>query len=179
MGELIPVERIENRIFMIRGKKVMIDKDLAELYGVSTKRLNEQVRRNLERFPEDFMLRLTVNEKEQLVANCDRFEKLKHSSSLPYAFAEQGVAMLSSVLKSKRAIQVNIVIMRAFVRIRQMLFADKELAYKLAKLEQKLERHNGQIEKHDVEIQAVFKAIRKLMAPPKPKKFKIGFIRRD
>lgn len=169
MGELIPEEVIERKIFMIRRHKVMLDRDLAELYGVSTKALNQAVKRNTSRFPEDFMFQLTPEEKREVVTNCDHLKSLKFSPQLPYAFTEQGVAMLSSVLNSERAIQVNIAIMRAFVKLKQILSVNKELAYKLAELERK-------IEKHDVEIQAIFEAIRKLMAsPPVKPKSQIGF----
>ncbi len=166
--EMVPQESIEQKIFLIRGQKVMLDKDLAELYGVKTKRLNEQVKRNSRRFPEDFMFQLTKEQKEELVANCDRFKALKHSTINPYAFTEQGVAMLSSVLKSDRAIQVNIQIMRVFTRLRQMLATHKELA-------QKLEEHEQRIEQHDGEIATIFEAIHQLMAPPVSPPKKIGF----
>ena len=106
MKTLIPHETIEQRIFLIRGHKVMIDRDLAELYGVETKHLNRQVRRNIQRFPKEFMLHLTTEEKNELVTNCHRFKTMKHSSVLPYAFTEYGVAMLASVLNSEKAIQV-------------------------------------------------------------------------
>jgi len=169
MKELIPEEVIERKIFMIRGHKVMLDRELAKLYGVPTKVLNQAVKRNISRFPQDFMFQLTEVEKEEVVTNCDHLKSLKFSPQLPNAFTEQGVAMLSSVLKSERAIQVNIAIMRAFVRLKQILSMNKELAHKLAELERK-------IEKHDVDIQAIFEAIRQLMAPapikPKPQ---IGF----
>jgi len=128
-SEIVSKKAIEQKIFLIRGQKIMLDRDLAGLYGVKTKRLNEQVKRNRTRFPEDFMFQLTKWEKEELVANCDRFEALKNSTSNPYAFKEQGVARLSSVLKSDRAIQVNIQIMRVFTRLRQMLATHKELAH--------------------------------------------------
>jgi hypothetical protein len=128
-SEIVSKKAIEQKIFLIRGQKIMLDRDLAGLYGVKTKRLNEQVKRNRTRFPEDFMFQLTKWEKEELVANCDRFEALKNSTSNPYAFTEQGVAMISSVLKSDRAIQVNIQIMRVFTRLRQMLATHKELAH--------------------------------------------------
>jgi hypothetical protein len=108
MPNIVPVERIENKIFQIRGKRVMLDRDLAELYDVSTKALNQAVKRNLKRFPEDFMFRLTAVEKHEVVTNCDHLKVLKFSPQLPYAFTEQGVAMLSSVLGSERAIMVNI-----------------------------------------------------------------------
>jgi phage regulator Rha-like protein len=168
MGDGICVEIIEQKIFMIRGHRVMLDKDLAELYGVSVKRLNEQVKRNTRRFPTDFMFLLTrqevMNLRSQIATSSWGGRRY-----FPYAFTEQGVAMLSSVLNSERAIEVNIAIMRAFVRLRQILSTDKELAYKLKELEHK-------IEKHDEDIQAIFDAIRKLMAlpPVKPKPL-IGF----
>lgn len=143
----------------------MLDKDLARLYGVPTKVLNQAVKRNIKRFPEDFMFRLTRIEKEEVVTICDHLTSLKFSSQLPYAFTEQGVAMLSSVLHSERAIQVNIAVMRAFVKLRQILSTHKELAYKLSELEKR-------IEKHDEEIKAIFDAIRQLMKPlpEKPKR---------
>src|SRR3989338_9547321 len=121
MSELISIEVITSKILVIRGKKVMLDRDLALLYKVTTKRLNEQVKRNIKRFPEDFMLQLTKTEKDGLVAICDRFDTMKHSTVLPYAFTEQGVAMLSGVLNSGRAIMVNIQIIRAFTQLRRMI----------------------------------------------------------
>jgi hypothetical protein len=161
MKGLIPQERIEQRIFIIRDQKVMLDKDLAGLYGVPTKRLNEQVKRNIRRFPEDFMFRLTKAEKEKVVANCDHLKSLKFSAQFPYAFTEQGVAMLSSVLNSERAIQVNIAIMRAFVRLKQVFATHKELAAKLKELEQEVGKHNKLI----IEV---FEIIKQLTAPPVP-----------
>lgn len=119
MEQLVTIERIEAKIILIRGQKVMLDRDLAELYGVPTKRLNEQVKRNIKRFPEDFMFQLTKEEKIELVANCDHLRPLKYSTQLPYVFTEQGVAMLSSVLNSERAILVNIQIMRTFTPLEQ------------------------------------------------------------
>lgn len=168
---MIPVERIEGSILLIRGHKVMLDAALAELYGVSPKRLNEAVHRNIKRFPADFMFQLTWEETDSLRS---QFATLKrgrgqHRKYLAYAFTEQGVAMLSSVLNSNRAIEVNIEIMRAFVRLRQILSSHKELARKVEELERK-------IGAHDEQIQAVFKAIRQLMTPPEPKERKIGFI---
>lgn len=167
--ELILQEAIEQRVFLIRGEKVMIDRDLAELYGVETKYLNRQVKRNKERFPEEFMFQLTSQEKTELVTNWHRFQSMKHSSVLPYAFTEYGVAMLASVLNSETAVKISVTIIKAFVRLREILSTHKELAYKLKELEHK-------IEKHDEDIQAIFDAIRKLMAPPpvKPKPL-IGF----
>jgi hypothetical protein len=161
----VSVTRIEQTIFLIRGQRVMLDSDLAELYGVPTKRLNEQVTRNRDRFPDDFMFGLSKSEKDEVVANCDHLAKLKFSPALPRAFTEQGVAMLSSVLRSKRAVRVNIEIMRLFVRLRQLLLTHADLARKLNALENK----------YDAQFKVVFDAIRHLMNPPVPKKRKIGF----
>ena len=170
MKAIIPQETIEQRIFLIRNQKVMVDRDLAELYGVETKHLNRQVKRNIQRFPEEFMLQLTIEERNQLVTICHRFKTMKHSSSLPYVFTEHGVAMLASVLKSDRAVKISINIIKAFVKLREMLSTHKELAHKLAQLERK-------IEKHDDEIKLIFDAIRQLMTPPEPKSKRIAFLR--
>jgi len=132
---LIPLKIIENKIFVIRGHKVMIDRDLAELYGVLTKVLNQAVKRNIKRFPDEFMFQLNNNEKNELVTNCDRFKKLAHSSSNPYAFTEHGVDMLSSVLNSEKAIAINIQIIKAFVKLREIALTHKELAGRLDELE--------------------------------------------
>ena len=166
VNQIIPIEIVEQKIFMIRGHKVMIDRDLASLYGVETRVLNQAVRRNIDRFPEDFMFSLTrqeIRDLSQLVIS----SKIKHSPNV-FAFTEQGVSMLSSVLKSKRAVKVNIQIMRAFVKLRQILSTNKELVHKLSQLERKTE-------KHDAEIQAIFKVIRQLMIPPEKPKSRIGF----
>lgn len=128
----------ETLIFHFRGMKVMIDADLANLYGVPTKRLKEQVKRNIKRFPKDFMFDLSLKEKNELVANCDRLASLKHSSVKPMVFTEQGVSMLSSVLRSERAIQINIEIMRAFSRYRSLLNQNTELKEEISKLDSKL-----------------------------------------
>ncbi len=165
MSKLIPAEIVEKRIFLIRGLKVMIDKDLAELYQVQTKSLNQAVKRNIERFPSGFMFQLTLNERNELVTNCDRFASLKHSSSLPYAFTGQGIAMLSSALKSKRAIQVNILIMRTFVRLRELLSSHKDLLIKINEMERK----------YDSQFKIVFNALRKILEPPSKPKQQIGF----
>lgn len=169
MGELVLQEAIEGKILLIRGHKVMLDRDLARLYGVSTKRLNEQVRRNIRRFPNDFMLKLTEKEKNDVVAKCDHLGSLKFSHQLPYAFTEQGVAMLSGMLNSERAIHVNIAIMRAFVKLRHILASHRELAGKL-------DEHEHKLNKHDEDILVIFEAIRQLMEPPPvPSKPRIGF----
>ena len=156
---LVPIELIQSKIIVLRDEKVMIDRDLAELYGVSTKALNQAVTRNRKRFPSDFMFRVTKEEKVELVTNCDRFRALKHSSVMPRAFTEQGVAMLSSVLNANRAIEVNIAIMRAFVELRKISFSQKLLAHKLHEIE-------AQLKDHDESIDAIFEAIRQLMTPP-------------
>ena len=178
MNKLIPIELIEGKIYLIRDQKVMLDKDLAKLYGVSAKRLNEQVKRNIKRFPNDFMFQLSGEEAFELsnLALRSQFATLKNSSKrgkhrkyLPYAFAEQGIAMLSSVINSERAIMVNIAIMRAFVKMRHILATHKELAEKLKELESKLKNQ-------DKSIKVIFEVIRKLIDEPAENKRKIGFM---
>jgi hypothetical protein len=166
----IPIDRIEKAILVIRGHKVMLDSDLAELYGVKTKVLKQAVRRNIERFPKDFMFELSREEHSNLRSQIvtSSFAQWGGPRYKPMAFTEQGVAMLSSVLRTKRAIQVNIAIMRVFVMLREMMATHKELALKLAKLEERLESH-------DKQIQSIFEAIRQLMAPPERPRKKIGF----
>ena len=138
MNDILQTRQFENLIFELRGFKVMIDSDLASLYESETKRLKEQVKRNKDRFPDDFMFELTSEEKEQLVANCDRLKNLKHSSINPMAFTEQGVAMLSSVLRSPKAVKINIEIMRAFVYYRQILIQNQDLYKKVEELDDKI-----------------------------------------
>jgi hypothetical protein len=166
----VPVERIEKSIFMIRGLRVMLDKDLAELYGIETKALKQAVKRNVHRFPSDFMFILNKQEfanlRSQIVTSSS--EPWGGARYLSMVFTEQGVAMLSSVLRSRRAIEVNIAIMRVFVRLREMMAAHKELAVKLRELE-------GRIQDHDEQIVAIFEAIRRLMTPPDAPRKKIGF----
>jgi hypothetical protein len=166
---LVPTEQIERAILLLRGQKVMLDRDLAALYGVENKGLKRAVKRNLERFPSDFMFELKAEEAESVRCQFGTLQKGQHFRYLPYAFTEQGVAMLSSVLQSPRAVQVNIAIMRAFVRLRETLSLHKELAHKLAELERR-------IESHDASIHTLFEAIRQLMAPAPPtRKRPIGF----
>jgi len=165
----IPVERIEKVILLVRGQKVMLDKDLAVLYGVETRVLKQAVRRNRNRFPSDFMFELTTAENRSLRSQNVILEPGRYSKYLPFAFTEQGVAMLSSVLNSERAIEVNIAIMRVFVRLREMMATHKELAFKLVELEERLEAHDDQ-------IQNIFEAIRQLMTPPERERKKIGFV---
>src|SRR4030066_2070812 len=137
MTDIIPLETIEHRILLIRGHKVMIDADLADIYGVSTKRLNEQVKRNRDRFPEDFMFQLTEKENAEVVANCDHLKRLKFSPNLPYAFTEHGAIMLAAILNSPIAVHASIQVVRAFVRLRKMLVSNADLARKLTALEKK------------------------------------------
>jgi len=168
---IIPIGQIEQRILLIRGQRVMLDADLADLYGTTTKRLNEQVKRNRGRFPEDFMFQLTEKEKTEVVAICDHLTRLKFSPVLPNAFTEHGAIMIASVLNTKRAIQVSVFVVRAFVKLREMLAAHKDLAHKLAELERKLQNH-------DESIRSLVIAIRQLMGPsePEPPKKRIGFL---
>jgi len=169
MKEIIPHEVIERKIFIIRGQKVMLSPILAELYGVETRALIQAVKRNAERFPEDFMFQLTDEEYKNLKSQIVISSWGGSRRAFPYAFTEQGVSMLSSVLNSKRAIQVNIAIIRTFVRLKQMLSTHKDLAQKLSELERRME-------KHDEHIHTIFQAIRQLMnQPPEPSKRKIGF----
>jgi predicted XRE-type DNA-binding protein len=137
MDSLVIHSEIGSRIITLRGEQMLLDRDIAELYGVETKRLNEQARRNIERFPEDFMFQLTKNEKNELVAKCDRFELLKHSTTMPYAFTEQGIYMLASVLKSPQAIAVNIAIIRTFKKLREFTHHYNSLAKKLMEADHK------------------------------------------
>ena len=170
---VISVERIETYIYLIRGQKVMLDSDLAELYGVETKVLNKAVKRNVGRFPEDFMIQLSYQEVTRLrFQNGTSKTGRGGSRYLPFAFTEQGVAMLSGVLTSPRAIRVNIEIMRAFIRLRQLLASHKELARKLTELE-------GHLRDHDEQIQAIFDALRQLMTLPEAPRKKIGFHARE
>jgi len=172
---IIPIERIEASILFLREQKVMLDRDLANLYGVSTKALNQAIKRNMTRFPEDFMFQLTKEETRiwwahiQSLRSRSQNVTLKRGQNIkyrPYAFTEHGILMLSSVLKSERAIQVNIAIMRTFLRLRKWLASHEDLASKLSALEKK----------YDAQFKIVFDAIRELMIPPKPKRRPIGFI---
>ena len=166
---MIPVGKIEQRIFLIRGNKVIIDTDLAEFYGVSTKQLNQQVKRNRNRFPKDFVFRLTAEEKAEVVTNCDHLSNLKYSRALPHAFTEHGAIMAATVVNSARAIEVSVFIVRAFVRLRRFIAEHKELAQKIAHLERGLANH-------DETIVSMINAIEQLTNPelPPPKR-RIGF----
>jgi phage regulator Rha-like protein len=164
---VVPVERIERAILSIRGEKVMLDSDLADLYGVETKALNQAVKRNADRFPEDFMFQLTAGEvfklnRSQIVTGS---QKHRDPRFPPYAFTEHGALMLANVLNSERAAQTSVQVVRAFVRLRQMLASNAELARKLDAMEKK----------YDAQFKVVFDAIRQLMSPPEPKRREIGF----
>lgn len=165
---MLQPEQIEQAILLVRGQRVMLDRDLAALYGVETKNLNKAVRRNLERFPEDFMFQLTVEEAEASRFQIGTLKRGQNFKYLPYVFTQEGVAMLSTVLRSDRAVQVNIAIMRVFVRLREALALHKELAQKLTELERK-------IQGHDASIRTLFDAIRELATPPAKPPREIGF----
>jgi len=166
---LVPIERIESSILLIRSHRVMLDADLAVIYGVTTKRLNEQVKRNLKRFPPDFMFQLSESEKAKVVANCDHLARLRFSPYLPYAFTEHGALMLANVLNSDRAVEASVQVVRAFVRLRSLLASHAELARKLEALEKK----------YDAQFKVVFNAIRQLMNPPEPTGRPIGYIKQQ
>jgi phage regulator Rha-like protein len=165
MTELVPVELIASKIYLIRGARVMLDRDLAQLYGVETKALKQAVRRNIDRFPADFMFELTNSENQALRSQNVTLKRGQHSKYLPFAFTEHGVLMLSSVLKSERAIQVNIVIMRAFVKLREIMATHKDLKRKIESMEKK----------YDEQFRIVFEAIKQLIETDEKPKKKIGF----
>ena len=169
--ELILLEEIVPQILTIRGHNVILDMDLARLYGTTTKALNQAVKRNAGRFPAEFMFRLTKEEKQQVVTNCDHLQQLKFSPVLPFAFTEHGAIMAASVLNTPRAVDVSVIVVRTFLKLREMLATHKDLARKLDALEQK----------YDAQFKVVFDAIRQLMAPPpEPKRRgKIGFMRQN
>ena len=165
--EIIPVQQVAQAIRFVRGERILLDFDPAQLYGVTTGNLNKAVRRNRKRFPTDFMFQLTAEETKSLIFQFG-ISKGRGGRHFPYAFTEQGVAMLSSVLNSKRAVKVNIAIMRAFVKLRQILETNPDLARKFSELERR-------VGKHDAEITAIIEAIRQLMAPPEKPRREIGF----
>lgn len=169
---LIPIEKITGKIFLIRKEKIMLDSDLAELYGVETRVLKQAVRRNIERFPKDFMFQLTKREWTKLITICDDLGKRKYSPSTPYVFTEQGVAMLSGVLKSERAVQVNIAIMRAFVQLRKFLQSNEELSRRLKSLEKETKKR---FREQDEQIRLIFEAIKELITEKEKPKNPMGF----
>jgi hypothetical protein len=166
---LARVDNVTGRILLIRGRKVLIDADLAQLYEVTTKALNQAMKRNQDRFPEDFVFQLAPEEKQEVVTSCDHLARLKYSPTQPYAYTEHGAIMAASVLNSARAVEVSVFVVRAFVQLREVVSANKAIGQKLVKIEQRLAGH-------DQEIQALIVAIRQLMAPQVlPKKRQIGF----
>ena len=172
--------RIESRIVVLRGLRLMIDADLAALYGVTTKRLNEQVKRNADRFPGDFMFKLTPDEKAEVVANCDHLAKLKFSKVLPFAFTEHGAIQAANVLASPQAVEMGIFVVRAFVRMRELATVHADLAKRLAELEQKTESltltHDTFSRNTRAQLRQLIEAVNQLMAPPDPPKRPIGFV---
>ena len=160
----VPMDRVADRILSIRGHRVMIDADLAEVYDVATRALNQAIKRNAERFPEDFAFRLTAEEKTELVTNCDRFARLKHSTVLPLAFTEHGAIMAASILNSPWAIEASVYVVRGFVKMREVLSTHKELALRLEEMEGKYDR----------QFKVVFDALRALMEPPAKPRRRIG-----
>ena len=162
---LIPQETVESKIFFLRNEKMMLDNDLALLYNVETKQLKRAVNRNLERFPDDFMFKLTMKEYKVLRCQTGTLKRGRHAKYLPYAFSEQGIAMLSSVLNSKRAILVNIQIIRIFTKLRKLLISHEDLKRKIISME----------EKYDGQFKIVFDAIRQLLTPPEKPRRRIGF----
>ncbi len=168
-NQIIPAQRIEQIILEIRGQKVIIDSDIATIYGTSTKRLNEQVRRNKARFPIEFMFQLTKDEKEEVVANCDHLSNLKFSPHLPFVFTEHGALMAAAILNTDRSVQVSLFVVRAFVKLRELVVAHKELASKFNELE-------SRVGAHDEAIVQLMQSMRQLMKPTPPKQQnKIGF----
>lgn len=165
MNKLIPHLPMERRILIIRHQKVMLDRDLADLYGVTTKRLNEQVKRNIRRFPPDFVFQLTLEEKAEVVAICDHLQGLKFSHVLPYAFTEHGTVMLASVLNSSIAILASVQVVRAFIRLREMLASHRDLLQKLEELEKK---YDSQFAEHADHIRSIFEAIQALLQKSEP-----------
>ena len=178
MEVLTEYQLIENRIFTIRGQKVMIDCDLAELYNIKTKVLNQAVKRNCDRFPFDFMFKLNEDELNELVTNCDRFKNLKHSSTTPNVFTEQGVAMLSSVLNSERAIAINVEIIRTFVKLRQYALSQNNVVQNMEELRRILLLHientDNKFKKQDKTIQSIINVLNNLVETPKEPK-QVGF----
>jgi hypothetical protein len=165
----VPSDVIAGRIVVVRGRKILIDADLATLYSVSTKRLNQQVKRNRKRFPTDFVFQLTRAERDEVVANCDHLARLRFSSTMPYGFTEHGALMASSVLNTPRAVEVGLYVVRAFVSLRDALVKHRDIERRLNALEARYDR----------QFKSVFDAIRELMRPPEASQRRIGFVRGD
>ena len=169
---LIPDEMILNKILLLRGEKVMISNDLAVLYGVTTKRLNEQVKRNIKRFPKHFMFQLTEQEKDKVVANCDHLQNLKYSPYLPYVFSEHGTVMLANVLNSERAIQVSVRIVEIYIKMRENILTNKELLLKMEQLEKR-------VESQDEKIGMIFQYLKKFIEVQEKPLKRVGYKRRN
>jgi hypothetical protein len=181
-----PLVSIDSSILQIRGHKVMIDTDLAALYGVPTKALNQAIKRNARRFPQDFMFQLSIAEKQEVVTNCDHLAKLKFSKMLPFAFTEHGAIQAANVLNSAQAVEMSVYVVRAFVRLREAIISNKELAHRLDELENKADlmelKHDTFEHNTRVQLKEIFEAMRGLMATPepeKPKKRAIGFVEHE
>jgi hypothetical protein len=179
-ANIVPTEAISPRILLIRGQRVIIDADLAELYAVTTKALNQAVKRNMDRFPEDFMFRLTAKEKGEVVTNCDHLAKLKFSKSLPFAFTEYGAIQAANTLSSPQAVKMGVYVVRAFVQLRHLLANTRELVSRLDDLEQKTEAlamtQDTFARNTKAQLKQMFDALRELMATPEPTKRPIGFV---
>jgi hypothetical protein len=179
-ANIVPTEAISPRILLIRGQRVIIDADLAELYAVTTKALNQAVKRNMDRFPEDFMFRLTAKEKGEVVTNCDHLAKLKFSKSLPFAFTEHGAIQAANTLSSPQAVKMGVYVVRAFVQLRHLLANNRELVSRLDDLEQKTEAlamtQDTFARNSKAQLKQMFDALRELMATPEPTKRPIGFV---
>jgi hypothetical protein len=179
-ANIVPTEAISPRILLIRGQRVIIDADLAELYAVTTKALNQAVKRNMDRFPEDFMFRLTAKEKGEVVTNCDHLAKLKFSKSLPFAFTEHGAIQAANTLSSPQAVKMGVYVVRAFVQLRHLLANNRELVSRLDDLEQKTEAlamtQDTFARNTKAQLKQMFDALRELMATPVPTKRPIGFV---
>ncbi|MEB0031357.1 ORF6N domain-containing protein [Undibacterium sp. RTI2.1] len=183
---LAPSVRIETRILLVRGQKVIIDADLAELYGVPTKALNQAVKRNAQRFPQDFMFQLTSVEKQEVVTNCDHLSKLKFSKTLPFAFTEHGAIQAANIINSDQAVEIGVYVVRAFVRLRELVLSNKDLAQRFDELENKTDlmelKHDTFEHNTRLQLKQVLEAIRELMTQPElesVKKRSIGFIEQD
>jgi hypothetical protein len=169
---------VVSKIFMLRGQRVMLDYDLSDMYGIETRRLNEQVKRNLSRFPDDFMFQITEKEFENLKSQ-NATSRWGGRRKLPYAFTEHGVLMLSSVLNSRIAIQVNIKIMRVYTKMREVISANREIVQKLEKMEKTLAKHDRTSKKHEEQLQLVFRTLKQLLTPPLEPRRKIGYKTQD
>jgi hypothetical protein len=183
LGAAVVAPRIESRIQLVRGMRVMVDADLAQLYGVPTKALNQAVKRNAARFPTDFMFQLDANEKAEVVTNCDHLQKLKYSKALPFVFTEYGAVAIANVLASTQAVEMGIYVVRAFVQLRQTLSTNADVAKRLSELEMKTESlelsHDTFSRNTRIQLRQLLDAVRDLTTPPEPRKRPIGFVTQE